>query len=271
MQYHKPISRPETDETVCNLGYIYNNLTTISDPTVCSRVASNTGNFDELDDCTCCALGWHVSNTINACPKNDLSLLDFPNYIATTQSVSSSKDKCAVLDTNPESCVTDYGSPWVGPNYYNAQNLPADQPGTEPLSDLPGDSFTEFGDTDFTLTLYPGFSTVITPAPFVATAGEASGGGSSQSTAVSTQKGGGNTASRASVSGSATKTATASGDLTTPTTTKAVGGSATTAPTDTGDLAAATTTKAGTGSEMAWSGLLALAMITITLATCMLF
>lgn len=45
-------------------------------------------------------------------------------------------------------------------------NLPSSEPGTEPLSNLPGTAFTNFGAASYTLALFPGFTSVITPAPF---------------------------------------------------------------------------------------------------------
>lgn len=183
-----------------------------------------------------------ISNAINICPNNDLTDVYFATFLAATQpTLSLSPDKCAIIDTDPETCVTKYEQPWLGPDYYNPLNLPADHPGTEPLSDRPGDSFSEFGDNPKTLRLFPGYSSVITGAPYVATAGGAGGGGSH--TAVSTSKAAidGDTASPTVTSGSVVKTA------------------GTTA-TSSVDLAAATTTRASSGTSLAWDRLFTLGL-----------
>ena len=56
-------------------------------------------------------------------------------------------------------------------NVTNPLNLPEGEPGTEPLSNLPGNAFTKFDVPAYTLQLFPGYSSVLTPAPFKNNAG----------------------------------------------------------------------------------------------------
>lgn len=88
--------------------------------------------------------------------------------------ISKSVDDCAILDNGSDACVSQFGYPFYG-TITNPLKLPADEPGTEPLSNLPGNAFTEFGAATYVLTLFPGYSSVITPAPFNANAGVATG------------------------------------------------------------------------------------------------
>jgi len=72
---------------------------------------------------------------------------------------------------NAQSCATDYGFPWTGPKGYNPLNLPVGQPGTLPLSNNAGNAFTVFDPPVFTMALFPAFTSTISAAKFVATAG----------------------------------------------------------------------------------------------------
>jgi len=85
--------------------------------------------------------------------------------------LSSSTDKCAVLDNGTDTCVTKYGFPFVGTTAYNPLNLGSSEPGTEPLSNTAGNAFTAFPVPTTTLSLFPAYTSVIIPAAFNAAAG----------------------------------------------------------------------------------------------------
>jgi hypothetical protein len=104
------------------------------------------------------------------CPKSDLSDLDINPTISDYQKIISqlTTDNCAILDTESRLCTSNFGTQKDGPIWYNPLNLPAGEPGTEPLSNEPRTPFAEFGAATYTLELFLGFTSVITPAPFSA-------------------------------------------------------------------------------------------------------
>jgi len=119
-------------------------------------------------------------------------------------------------------------------------NLPAGEPGTEPLSNLPGNAFTDFGAPAYTLTLFPGYSSVITPAVFNAKAGAASGTLATGSAVVTAS-------SAASTENGASAVATGSGKKTA--TSGASAAAKPTSSTGTGAAASSTSTKASGGEK----------------------
>ncbi|KAH8671937.1 hypothetical protein BGZ60DRAFT_527375 [Tricladium varicosporioides] len=168
--FYPPPDDAKAGACSCNLGYVYSNET-ITLSTNCINVAAS-GNREQLNSCQCCQFGWPVSNILNVCPKSDLSILAFPNKIQSVQNlVGTSTDNCAILETNPDACVTDLKFPWYGSTAYNPLALPTNMPGTEPLSNNPGNAFTDFGKPSYTVILFPAYSSVITPAAFKAGAG----------------------------------------------------------------------------------------------------
>ncbi|KAE8441186.1 hypothetical protein EG329_005786 [Mollisiaceae sp. DMI_Dod_QoI] len=205
----------------CNLGYVYGNKTYINFNTACTTVAGS-GDLDATYECECCEFSFPVSNILNVCPKSDLSILGFQQELSDTQKlISQSTDNCAILDNSSDTCVSQFGFPFYG-TISNPLNLPSDEPGTEPLSNLPGNAFTEFGAPAYTLTLFPGYSSVITPAAFKANAGAATGsvgagsavvtataGSTGQSGSVAPTATGKNTGSGASTTGKSTNTGAA--------------------------------------------------------------
>jgi hypothetical protein len=77
-----------------------------------------------------------------------------------------SKNKCAILNNATDLCASSFGIKKAGSTWYNPLQLPSSEPGTEPLSNLPGTPLTDFGAASITLKLFPGYSSVITPASF---------------------------------------------------------------------------------------------------------
>ena len=93
--------------------------------------------------------------------------------ISNTQNlISDSATQCSVLETNPGLCINEYKFPYANETVLNPHNLPS--LGTEPVTNLPGNAFTEPGEESFTLSL-KGFSSVIYLAPFTSTAGAVTG------------------------------------------------------------------------------------------------
>lgn len=79
--------------------------------------------------------------------------------------------------------------------------MPSGLPGTDPLSNNPGNAFTEFGSPEYTLSLFPSYSSVIKPAAFNTKAGAGSQtvSGSAMITGApkSSESGGGSTSGTA--------------------------------------------------------------------------
>jgi hypothetical protein len=101
------------------------------------------------------------------CPKSDLSILGFQQELNETQTlISNSVDECAIFDNGSDTCVSQYGLPFYG-TITNPLEVPAGEPGTEPLSNLPRNAFTEFGAASYVLTLFLGYSSIITPSPSI--------------------------------------------------------------------------------------------------------
>lgn len=77
------------------------------------------------------------------------------------------QDSCAILENdNGANCAPTFGIQKAGNIWYKPVKLPSSKPGTEPLSNLPGIAFMDFGAASYTLTLFPGFTSVIIPALF---------------------------------------------------------------------------------------------------------
>lgn len=85
---------------------------------------------------------------------------------------------------------------------YNPLSLPSDILGTEPLSNMGGNAFTEPSTTLFTLSLEPAYSVAITQVPFVAGAGAETDTAAATAAATASTTSG---AVKASVTSSATK------------------------------------------------------------------
>lgn len=153
-------------------------------------------------------------NTHNTCPTSDLSTLDIDAFIASTQKVTAqSADHCAILDNDPQSCITTYGYPFSRPKAYNPLNLPSGVPGTDPLTNEAGNAFTGFAEPAFTLALFPGYSSVITPTKFninAAAATQSLGASSDVGLATATAGGSGSVAATRKSAGT-TSTGTGSG------------------------------------------------------------
>lgn len=112
------------------------------------------------------------------CASSDLSLLGIPQYVANTQQlVGNSADHCAILNSGDQNtCFNTYGTyAFAGDEVFNPLSLPDGVPGSSPLTNNPGNAFTEFGAGAFTLALFPGYSSTITPVPFDAKAGAPTG------------------------------------------------------------------------------------------------
>ncbi|KFZ18766.1 hypothetical protein V501_01013 [Pseudogymnoascus sp. VKM F-4519 (FW-2642)] len=112
---------------------------------------------------------------------------------------SDSTDQCAVISSNPSLCTETFGFDYVNDTVLNPFNLPAGKPGTEPISNLPGNAFTEVDADKITMSVF-GYTTTITPAKWNTNAG-----------AVTGTSRGGAAATGTAGSGSGTQTSTAAG------------------------------------------------------------
>jgi hypothetical protein len=109
----------------------------------------------------------NIPSILNACPNSDLSVISFQTYVTDIQNIiDKSSDKCAILDNGTETCITDYGYPFAGSKAYNPLSLPSGEPGSEPLTNQAGNVFTELPSSVYMLSLFPGYTSTITPAPF---------------------------------------------------------------------------------------------------------
>ncbi|KAH6714288.1 hypothetical protein DL95DRAFT_368996 [Leptodontidium sp. 2 PMI_412] len=218
--FYPPPDNAAAGACSCNLGYVWGNKTYTNTNMACLNVAAN-GNRDALNACQCCQFSFPLSNIFNVCPTSDLSLFGIDNEIAAARKlIEQSNDNCAILETSPDTCVTELGFPYAGTKIVNLLNLPTGIPGSDPLVNNPGNAFTDFGSPSYTLSLFPSYSTVIKPAAFNTKAG------------AGTQTVSGTITGQASGSVSAVNTVSAPG---TPSTGSGSGTAAAASPTKTSD------------------------------------
>ncbi|KAH8589623.1 hypothetical protein B0O99DRAFT_692358 [Bisporella sp. PMI_857] len=198
--FYPPPDSASTGACSCNLGYVWGNKTYTNTNMACLKVAES-GDRDALNDCQCCQFSFPVSNILNVCPTSDLSLLGLAGEIAAAQKlVGQSNDNCAILENSPDTCVTGLGFPYYGTKIINLLNLPTGVPGSDPLTNNPGNAFTDFGSPQFTLSLFPSYSSVIKPAAFNTKAGAGSQAVSGSVVATATASGGGSASDTAAAS-----------------------------------------------------------------------
>jgi hypothetical protein len=107
------------------------------------------------------------SSAIQACPTSDLSILEIADDISCIQGIlAASTDNCAVLDNSTDACSAQYGFSDYGTKVYNPLSLPTGILGTDPLSNAPGNAFTDPGTLPSTLSLWPGYDVTISLAQF---------------------------------------------------------------------------------------------------------
>ncbi|KAJ7362586.1 hypothetical protein DFH08DRAFT_841206 [Mycena albidolilacea] len=153
----------------CNLGLVYAYISAlVVAPDQCDAYLNSPP--ESFAECDCCQLSAPISNIINTCPKSDLTFLSVPiliqQYAAEVQQVTS--DSCqSVLGSNTSLCSSQFGiSVDGGGAFFNPAALPAGVPGSEPLSTLAGSVTALPGPQTITLELFPGYSSVISLAPF---------------------------------------------------------------------------------------------------------
>ncbi|KAH7354996.1 hypothetical protein BKA65DRAFT_475466 [Rhexocercosporidium sp. MPI-PUGE-AT-0058] len=162
---------------------------------------------------------WSLTPTsiYGICPNSELSRIGFTTWFAQLQktlessqsglSFSGALGNCTILDTAPETCASKYGFPIKGPKQVNPFELPAGFPGSQALSDLPGSlTVPPWGTGPTSLTLFPAYSTAITPAAFNAK----NAGGSSVATGTGAAATGARTGSATEI-GAGSPTATIKG------------------------------------------------------------
>jgi hypothetical protein len=112
---------------------------------------------------------------IMTCPTSDLTLVGIQRLLQISRDQSSdSTDQCAVISSNPSLCTETFGFDYVNDTVLNPFNLPAGKPGTEPISNLPGNAFTEVDADKITMSVF-GYTTTITPAKWNTNAGAVTG------------------------------------------------------------------------------------------------
>jgi hypothetical protein len=116
----------------------------------------------------------NIPSILNACPNSDLSVVGFQTFVTDIQNIiDKSSDKCTILNNGTATCISDYALPFAGSKAYNPLSLPGGEPGTEPLSNQVGNAFTELPSSVYTLSLFPGYTSTITPVAFDAKAASA--------------------------------------------------------------------------------------------------
>jgi hypothetical protein len=134
------------------------------------------------------------------CPSSDLTLVAIQKLLQNSRDQSSeSTDQCAVLSSNPSLCTDTFGFDYVNDTVLNPFNLPAGKPGTEPISNLPGNAFTDMGTEKITMSVF-GYTTTITPAQWNNNAGAVTGTSRGEAATTGTAE-----------TGSGTQTSTAAG------------------------------------------------------------
>jgi len=149
---------------------------TIADMGACTAYL---GDSSEIFDCDCCQTSQLISNIFNICPNSNLSSIGFTDWFANEEKTIQNaqafnlkltgKDpgNCTILDTAPDTCVSKYKLPIQGTKWWNPLELPADVPGTEALSDTAGSvTVPPWGMNKSSMVLFPGYTTVITPAAY---------------------------------------------------------------------------------------------------------
>ncbi|KGO44532.1 hypothetical protein PEX1_100570 [Penicillium expansum] len=153
--------------TVCNLGHIWGNFTeTYALNAPCEKYATD-GSVSETASCQCCWDSSFLSEFIEWCPHNDLSVLDISTMVDTFKIGynETGSDQCSIL-SDPSQCVSSFNLDTGASTWYNPGQLPSGYPGTAPLSDTTdAGSLTQAPDP-YTFSIFPSYITVITPAPY---------------------------------------------------------------------------------------------------------
>lgn len=77
----------------------------------------------------------------------------------------SASNQCEILSDGSQ-CVTSFSLDTVASTWYNPGELPSGYPGTLPLSDTTDAGSITSSPDPYTFTIFPSYTTVITPAPY---------------------------------------------------------------------------------------------------------
>ena len=137
-------------------------------------------------DCMCCLTSTRISSAIQTCPDSDLSVIGGPTAFQDARNDVAGLGGCPILGSNR--CSKELGrQPVPAGIFYNPLSFPPGVPGTKPVSEV--GSFTTFpGRQTTTITMFPGYSSVITMVPWKGVAGGATGAGQPTATATNAVK-----------------------------------------------------------------------------------
>ncbi|KAJ5623055.1 hypothetical protein N7490_011660 [Penicillium lividum] len=193
---------------VCNLGYVYGNYTVTFLDVSNGCDASALDGVSTTASCECCLDSSVLSNIIQACPHNDLSALSIDTWIESFQFGynESASDDCSILDDGTGSqCMASFTFESEATTWYNPGQLPSGYPGTAPLSDTTDAGSLTVAPEPYTFSLFPAYTSVISPVPYNAKAVTAVNTGTAAQSATETGTGASSTATDSASSSKTSK------------------------------------------------------------------
>ncbi|KAJ5769059.1 hypothetical protein N7520_003618 [Penicillium odoratum] len=154
-----------------------------------------------------------LSNIIQACPHNDLSGLSIDTWISSLQFGynESASDDCSILDDGTGSqCKASFTFESEATTWYNPGQLPSGFPGTAPLSDTTNAGSLTVAPEPYTFSLFPAYTSVISPVPYNAKAVTAVNTETAAQSATETGTGAGSTETGTGTSSTGTDSASSS-------------------------------------------------------------
>ncbi|CRL25362.1 unnamed protein product [Penicillium camemberti] len=202
---------PAPDNAPGGCGYVWGNFTVtyVQQSNVCEAYDIVSAGLSTATSCECCLESSILSNIIETCPHNDLSDLSIDIMVKSFELGynQSASDNCSILDDDTGSqCISSFSIDSDASTWYNPGQLPSGFPGTAPLSDTTDAGSLTSAPDPYTFSLFPAYTSVITPAPYNAKAVTTINTG----TAVQTGTGTG-TESIATGTGSASSSTTSKG------------------------------------------------------------
>ncbi|KAJ5909995.1 hypothetical protein N7504_004638 [Penicillium tannophilum] len=158
---------PAPDNAPGGCGHMWGNFTeTYALNAPCENYAAD-GSVSETASCQCCWDSSFLSEFIEWCPHNDLSVIDIDLMVETFQLGynESASDECSIL-SDPKQCVSSFTLDTGASTWYNPGQLPSGFPGTAPLSDTTDAGSITSAPDPYTFSIFPSYVTVITPAPY---------------------------------------------------------------------------------------------------------
>jgi hypothetical protein len=143
-----------------------------------------------------------MHSIIDTCPHNDLSDLPIDIMLNSFEGGYnlSASDQCSVLSDGTGSQCTSFNFDTYATKWYNPGQLPSGFPGTASLSETTAGGSLTSAPEPYTFSLFPAYTSVITPAPYNAKAVTATNTGTAVETATGTATTGKGSASSATPS-----------------------------------------------------------------------